>query len=69
MSKMKKPIRTASENSRDQILQLINALESINTTILSNALLKSATDVEMHLATNLINRNNRVIVKLQDEVF
>ena len=66
---MKKPIRTAYENSRDQVLQLINALESINSTILSNALLKSATDVEMHSATNLINRNNRVIIKLQDEVF
>lgn len=68
MSKMKKIHIQLAHQSRDVIQMCIAALQAINDEALTSEHLQSATATETHNLTALLNRNNRVIEKLQEEV-
>lgn len=58
----------ANQESRELVTKLMKDLESINDSLLSSEHLQKASTEEVHATTLIINRNNRIIEMLKQEV-
>jgi hypothetical protein len=65
---MKKIHMTANTQSRELVSKLIVDLQALNDSLLASDHLQKALPEEKHATSLIINRNNRIISKLQEEI-
>jgi hypothetical protein len=59
---------TANTQSRQLVSKLIFDLQTLNDSLLSSEFIEKALPEEKHATSLIINRNNRIISKLQEEI-